>query len=93
MFGFESDLYGLYRDQEEQQEKEKMIEEAVEAFLGECCDVGGFCEFVDAGHLTLAEMKEGLFKSAEVVDGCVRFWVQNPEEFVETIIWNYTEKK
>jgi hypothetical protein len=38
-------------------------------------------------------MKEGLFKSAEVVDGCVRFWVQNPEEFVETIIWNYTEKK
>ena len=89
----EADLYAFYRDQEERAQRDEIIGEAVEAFLVECCDVKGFREFVDAGHITLAEMKSGLLRSAHVEDDEVYFWARSPEEFVETMMSDYEEER
>lgn len=85
----EADLYRHYLWQDEDEQDEQKIEEAVWVFLNECLESEEFCKFVDKGFLSLDEMKKVLFDTAQIEDGEVKFWVGDTVEYISTMIEDY----
>lgn len=87
----ENGLSDHLRDQEEQMEKEEMIEGALASFLAECFEITNFVDFMAQGLVSLADLEKDLLDSAEFDGDYVRFWARSPEDFVKILVNNYLE--